>query len=982
VATIDISMIVKAVNDASRNLRQVRDDVHGIGVSAEQTANRMRAIHVVMAGFATNKALQLGRAFLETASDVEQMRQRLTLTVGTVKQADDVIEDLSKRFQGTRLSAEAVTEAVIQFTQSGMDVDKAKQFANALGDVSLLSKDSEQAMKAASETFTKLLGKGEVDVRSLIGVIQKEMPLAIGFMAKEADVKIDQFVANVKSGMYEVDDLIGFFVKSVGNNLDGLRIMQQRTIGGAFKQLKDGWSDAIRTIQDTNIGVQIVDRMLAVRKAIDDFAQSLKDLDPNIVERFFAAVDNGVIIAGKLAAVLGPLAAGIARIAEEALRLLASLPAEALAIGLLAYFFLGRVGGFAVAAAITAATGAFGNLKVSTQDIVAIAEKYLQFGLIGLIVYGPAGAAATVGAVAAIDWLLGKIGDVAAASGKFSNGEDWKRYREAGATALDIVTAKVKVSWLAATQEVKKYAEEGVKGYEDMYAVREKLTDADVAGFKSAAAAREAFLRNAIKGAADTIPPFTQSAVEALDKLKTELTELHGAQGFAKLRADAVVYDEAVKRATNSTTLQAVELEKIAALTKNMSAGRLSGMTDQDQAKLKAFLADLNNSGEVLKATYEKAKNTLSGNTLGAAVSDIAKSHAEWNKQLDQNIKKVQDGIKEYGRYPAIVEELKKKEAALIQLKQNKGELEGKEIANAHTLDAILQRRLTLEQQMTQLRIQSQQLELKLQYSNDPMQALFSGTSGGQIFNQVLQQQIQLKQQMVSIDLQIANLETQRATASEAHKRQIDETIAKYRELHSATSTALQNLSAEAVAAKQLWQTIGQTIENGVVNAVTGLITRTMTLQQVGVQVFNALTQAAVKYLVQLMTIKAMSGGLFGGGGGGSLLGGIGSLFGFANGGVFQGGVKAFANGDIISGPTMFGLAGEAGTEAIMPLERIGGKLGVRATGVDGGGGVTINLTAIDTQSGVEFLMKNSQSIQGLLSARAGLNRGIKRVQI
>jgi lambda family phage tail tape measure protein len=78
-----------------------------------------------------------------------------------------------------------------------------------------------------------------------------------------------------------------------------------------------------------------------------------------------------------------------------------------------------------------------------------------------------------------------------------------------------------------------------------------------------------------------------------------------------------------------------------------------------------------------------------------------------------------------------------------------------------------------------------------------------------------------------------------------------------------------------------------------------------------------------------------ITGGLFGGTGGGGL---------YANGGVFQGGnVIPFAKGGVVGSPTLFpmsrgrtGVMGEAGPEAIMPLERgSDGKLGVK---VNGGG--------------------------------------------
>jgi phage-related minor tail protein len=70
-----------------------------------------------------------------------------------------------------------------------------------------------------------------------------------------------------------------------------------------------------------------------------------------------------------------------------------------------------------------------------------------------------------------------------------------------------------------------------------------------------------------------------------------------------------------------------------------------------------------------------------------------------------------------------------------------------------------------------------------------------------------------------------------------------------------------------------------------------------------------------------------------------------------ANGNVFAGpGISAFSS-QIVDRPTIFpfakgiGLMGEAGAEAIMPLTRIGGKLGVRAEG--GSGDVNIDMSGM-----------------------------------
>lgn len=94
-------------------------------------------------------------------------------------------------------------------------------------------------------------------------------------------------------------------------------------------------------------------------------------------------------------------------------------------------------------------------------------------------------------------------------------------------------------------------------------------------------------------------------------------------------------------------------------------------------------------------------------------------------------------------------------------------------------------------------------------------------------------------------------------------------------------------------------------------------------------------------------------GNVFGGGGSGGGSGGLPTTYAVANGDVFNSpSVSAYRN-TIVSSPTLFkfaqggafqnnGVMGEAGPEAVMPLTRINGKLGVRAQG--GGGGVVVNI--------------------------------------
>src|SRR5690606_34453021 len=101
-----------------------------------------------------------------------------------------------------------------------------------------------------------------------------------------------------------------------------------------------------------------------------------------------------------------------------------------------------------------------------------------------------------------------------------------------------------------------------------------------------------------------------------------------------------------------------------------------------------------------------------------------------------------------------------------------------------------------------------------------------------------------------------------------------------------------------------------------------------------------------------LSPLRSLAGSLFS-----NLFGGLAGLLPFAKGGV-PGQVVPFASGGVVSAPSYFplgrniGVMGEAGPEAILPLQRSAdGRLGVAA----GGGGpsvnVVFNVTATDAAS-------------------------------
>ena len=122
-----------------------------------------------------------------------------------------------------------------------------------------------------------------------------------------------------------------------------------------------------------------------------------------------------------------------------------------------------------------------------------------------------------------------------------------------------------------------------------------------------------------------------------------------------------------------------------------------------------------------------------------------------------------------------------------------------------------------------------------------------------------------------------------------------------------------------------------------------------------------------------LKPLQSLAGSLFS-----SLLGGLPGILPFARGGA-PGHVVPFAGGGVVSRPSYFpmgkniGLMGEAGAEAILPLQRSAdGRLGVAASGGGGAVNVVFNVTTPDAAS----FRKSEAQLSGML-ARA-VSRGTR----
>ncbi len=162
--------------------------------------------------------------------------------------------------------------------------------------------------------------------------------------------------------------------------------------------------------------------------------------------------------------------------------------------------------------------------------------------------------------------------------------------------------------------------------------------------------------------------------------------------------------------------------------------------------------------------------------------------------------------------------------------------------------------------------------------------------------------------------------------------------------------TEARELEATMQEVNSLAKEFSSELSRGIQSAVTSGKDLQSVLSQIALNVSASALNSALKPLEKMIST------------------GIGSVFGSTA------GITPFAKGGVVSNPTLFatgntglGLMGEAGAEAIMPLQRgRDGRLGVAMTGAAAHPNITINVTTPDVRS-----FERSQGQIAMIMARA-----------
>lgn len=367
-------------------------------------------------------------------------------------------------------------------------------------------------------------------------------------------------------------------------------------------------------------------------------------------------------------------------------------------------------------------------------------------------------------------------------------------------------------------------------------------------------------------------------------------------------------------------------------------------------SKVRILKTDINNLSEISELRKRYDENTKKiGKTydLGQVLLTSDRTQAEKRKQLQAEQKQI------LGRIALIKQQQAEEEKLLKNQKGHKFKDDFGDLGNTT---------VTLPKAMGATSTQAKQIKDAYDLATESVEkarravlnaGLQFGTSSPEVAR-AFEQYKQANEQLTSVQ-DIFKIEETKG-AYQQLTTTVTELTAKLRDLAAEqkigsaewdlTKNALAVAQADLTEVNKALDSEGVKIEDKAKQISESLTTNLFSVIRNGGNAFEVFSNIAVNALQKIISkilemtviqpILSSLGGMTGGGFFGTLLGG---LFGSKNGNVFRNGnVVPFAKGGVVNKPTLFpmkngtGLMGEAGAEAIMPLKRKNGKLGVEAT--------------------------------------------------
>lgn len=897
---------------------------------------------------------------------------------------------------------------------------------------------TDQQLNRVALAIQQMAGKSVVSLEELRQQMGDAIPTAMRLMAEGLGMSVSQLISEISKGNIEATRGINALIEMMRQKYSGMSELLSASLGGAYRQLATQINRLSIELQRAGAFDPIIVGIRMLADAFSRLNDAIRDGGTDALSRFFDFLGANAGVIARFVSTINAFGLAIGALISSVFSVLSELPAEAVAGGLIGFILFGRMGIVVGALAGTIsevvtvfAAGVASLITVVGQIASALGLELGQFvtmGLLGAILFGRFGLFAVIALKIAdeviaglrsrlANFIAGIVGMYNWAKGLIDTGS-LSGASEAGQAARQAFLDR------NASQPGQTFGNINVTPMQELFgtaASNARVNSAQVEQFaqriqEATRAIRE--MREELAGRTGQINDragLTQQEIQQIEdltksyqRMEDRLASLNGREIDGFLNQQRRRLDD-LNRIITNVRQRADEAER---------AGR-----GQEAAQLRAEAENLTSQAARFQSIMDKiraADNSRIGERAANLVGRYANQLQQIRQQLEASMEEFTGGRQsERAEVERVEARFASVRRQLANLELQTRRLNGSEQERAATLQEILRLQELLNQveargREVATRRARREVEDAQREADQRIQDVETGLArerlsrasglgaiGSERRLDILNRTEQYRNVIRQLDDSIRDF--QRRLEDDPTQNWVQERITQLQSMREEYFNFLKQVGSfqeqEAKRTRDLWSGIGSAMEDALGRAFEVVITGTGSLKDVLNDLFRSVSRAVSQYLANLLfsQLGSMLGGgnLFGGGGtggavfslfkfAGNLLGGsTGGGVKMAMGGVFDRGIQKFANGasftnSVVSGPTLFntGLMGEAGPEAIVPLTRVGGRLGVATRG--GGDSFSISINAVDAASVRELFYREGSALVSSIAMRNRLNRGVR----
>lgn len=982
-------------------MRTFGTHLHNIGQRAGIVNSEFRHLDRFLGYFAAGTLIATAVGFARMATELQAVQLRLAVFTRDITAVPREFDKLIQASSSSSFSLNTMADALVRLKAAGLEPivdDQGNGLLKNLADGIAAFGGDDNLFYRATVAIQQMAGKGVISMEELRQQLGEAIPSAVRLMAEGLDMSVAEFVSKVAKAEIGAEEGIEAFSRKLEEKFGGAGELLLGTVDGQLSLFKKNLQLLSKTLfLDTGAFDVITAALQDINAHFRGWIDYLKTSGgQEILDEIGHKIEQLALFAAEASGPLLNLVDVIGTVFGTIISISGALPAELVGGGLLGLLIWGRGGlirGAALGAFSDELAGIARLIAGFFDDIVTLitsvfGDDAIKYGLLGWLVFRGKGllVGLAVGVIKDIyDWIE-------------SINESFIRF-----------TAKIRtyanpINWFTGedslADQAKKAGDEAYSAFvSEREAMRRKIEgyrtgkkpeDVDSGGSASTKA------RDVVEGLIGKWKLLAVQVESSRKELVSGFEAMHDVGGLTDEQTDRLI--EMEKRL--GTMNDEIGANGDAKMKRINEMRRFLASVDADLDQARATLAGLpEGDSRIPKLTREITDFAAKRDKFASAVDQIERlGNAVKSNKLDQNFESFKNqierfldrdvpGMETYSQKIARVKDeyvkvretldqienrithsnLAQEEKLTLLALVNDAEQKNVDIQTAKLAieeRAEKVRKLTLDRQYAdQLKGFGQGVDT---FNSDFMGAEAEKAKAWADANQRVADSLQ------DISRAIEDVKLDPDITEEERQRQVASLQTMYEEMSVAGEAWLERFKQQQSDAWGFMQQIGTQVSSTLSKALADVALGTGDLQAAMTQLWATAVQAAAEYIVKLIIIKALESAS-GVAGGGSMA----ALFGFAQGGVIPGGIKTFGQGGVVNGPTMFGVMGEQGSEAILPLTRMrDGTMGVSAQGGGGGGGTTVvNISAIDAKGVHQLFMEHGRSLVASMGQRRLLNR-------